>query len=144
VIAFAPIVVRSREARLGGPFGPIPEALVLSLVLASSGCNEATGPEREISGQQLYEQYCARCHGTTGRPDPNDTTMKVMPRDLSDRRIVDNLSDESIKGIVRAGSPNMPAFRDQFTDGALLVMVAYVRSLSGSEGKRGKPTDEAP
>jgi mono/diheme cytochrome c family protein len=118
-------------------------ALGISILLAVSGCSEATGPEREISGQQLYEQYCARCHGTTGRPDTTETTMKVQPRDLSDRRIVDSLSDESIKGIVRAGSPNMPAFRDQFTDGALLVLVAYVRSLSGSEGKRGKPT-EAP
>lgn len=116
--------------------------LGLLVVFATSGCGEVTGPEHEISGQQLYEQYCARCHGTSGRPDPNETTMKVQPRDLSDRRIVDNLSDESIKGIVRSGSPNMPAFRDQFTDGALLVLVAYVRSLSGSEGRRGRP-DEA-
>lgn len=118
--------------------------LGLSVVFAASGCNETTGPEHELSGQQLYEQYCARCHGSTGRPDPNDTTMKVQPRDLSDRRIVDSLSDEAIKGIVRQGSPNMPEFREQFTEGALLVLVAYVRSLSGSEGKRGRTAEDAP
>jgi mono/diheme cytochrome c family protein len=112
----------------------------LSSLFATSGCSEATGPEREISGQQLYEQYCARCHGTTGRPAPEH----AQARDLSDRRIVDTLSDESIKGIVRQGSPNMPPFRDQFTDGSLLVLTAYVRSLSGSEGKRGKSMDDAP
>jgi len=113
-----------------------------------AGCSETTGPEREISGQQLYEQYCARCHGVTGRPE----TPQTQVRDLSDARIVDTLSDEAIKGIVRGGIPRgcggpnapacqMPAFRDHFTDGALLVLVAYVRSLSGSQGKRGHAAD---
>lgn len=113
-------------------------AAFVFLVVVTSACQEATGPEREISGQQLYEQYCARCHGTTGRPMQGQT----QARDLSDRRIVDTISDEAIKGAIRNGRPPaMPAFRDQFTDGALNVLIAYVRSLSGSEGKHTRPSD---
>jgi mono/diheme cytochrome c family protein len=108
------------------------------LVLATSACQETTGPVREISGQQLYEQYCARCHGVTGRPVGPSTA-----RDLSDRRIVDTISDEAMKGVIRNGSrgPEMPPFREQFTDGALNVLIAYVRSLSGSEGKHIRPSE---
>jgi mono/diheme cytochrome c family protein len=108
------------------------------LVLATSACQETTGPVREISGQQLYEQYCARCHGVTGRP----TQGQTQARDLSDRRVVDTISDEAFKGVVRNGRPpGMPAFREQFTDGALNVLIAYVRSLSGSEGKHTRPSE---
>ena len=50
--------------------------------------------------------------------------------------------DEAMKGAIRNGRPpNMPPFRDQFTDGALNVLVAYVRGLSGSEGKHTRPSD---
>lgn len=109
------------------------------LVVVTSACQEATGPEREISGQQLYEQYCARCHGATGRP-----SGQTQARDLSDRRIVDTISDEAMKGAIRNGRPpTMPPFREQFTDGALNVLVAYVRSLSGSEGKHTRPSEDS-
>jgi mono/diheme cytochrome c family protein len=113
-------------------------ALGLFFVLVTFGCQETTGPEREISGQILYEQYCARCHGTTGRPVPE----QPQARDLSDKRIVDTISDESMKGVIRNGRPpGMPAFREQFTDASLSVLVAYVRSLSGSEGKHTRPSE---
>lgn len=123
-------------------------ALGLSCILALAGCGESTGPERELSGQRLYEQYCARCHGPTGRPEDPQT----QTRDLSDARIVDTISDERMMGVIRSGIPSgcnkpgrppcqMPPFAEHFTDAALLVLVAYVRSLSGSQGKRGRPAD---
>ncbi len=109
-------------------------AVVGALVIAAA-CGEATGPEREISGQQLYEQYCARCHGADGRPTPE----QPQARNLADRRIVDALSDEAIFMIVQRGrEPGMPAFGDQFTEASLSVLVAYVRSLSGSRGSHAR------
>ena len=111
------------------------------MLFATSGCSEATGPEREIDGRQLYEQYCARCHGLDGRPVPE----QPQARNLADRRIVDNLSDQAIEMMIENGrEPSMPAFRGQFTEASLMVLVAYVRSVSGSPGSHVRPADREP
>ncbi|HWB81944.1 MAG TPA: cytochrome c [Nannocystaceae bacterium] len=113
-------------------------ATALAFVVA---CNETVGPERDIDGQVLYEQYCARCHGLDGRPVPE----QPQARNLADRRIVDSLSDQAIEMMVKNGrEPSMPAFRDQFTEASLMVLIAYVRSLSGSQGSHTRPEERAP
>ena len=38
--------------------------------------------------------------------------------------------------------PRMPAFGDRFTDGALEVLVAHVRSLSGTSGEHARRVDD--
>lgn len=116
---------------------------VALLVLACpllAGCKEATGPEREISGKQLYDQYCARCHGLDGSGIGDDEGRQAKP--LNDPRVMAQLSDEAIKGVIMAGRPGgpgqpplMPAFGDVFTEARLMVLVAYVRSLSQPETK---------
>ncbi len=112
---------------------------VLACVLASSvgACESATGPRREISGQVIYDQYCARCHGPDGKP--------VVPGapDFSDPNVMAGLSDMGIKGIIKRGaegrrnpatgdvvSEGMPGFGEQFTEATLMVLVSYLRSLA--------------
>jgi len=118
-----------------------PRTLLAVPLALALGCTETVGPEREIDGQQLYEQYCARCHGLEGRPVPE----QPQARNLADRRIVDSLSDQSIEMMIKNGrEPSMPAFRDQFTEASLMVLVAYVRSLSGSQGSHVRPAEQEP
>jgi mono/diheme cytochrome c family protein len=125
-------------------------------LLAAAGCGNATGPEHEISGKVLYDQYCARCHGEDGTPVYKELSS------LNDRRLMDQISDMAFDGIVRGGRPAlrdaagkdvvpaMPAFGEQFTDATMMVLVAYVRSFSGSMGPHareepeGDPKVEAP
>lgn len=115
-------------------------AIAVFTTLAVGACSEVTGPERPIEGKKLFDQYCARCHGVDGRGVPE----QPQARDLSDIRIVDNLSDDSIEGTIRMGRPPaMPAFADQFTEATLKVLVAYVRSLSGSKGSHARPREAA-
>jgi mono/diheme cytochrome c family protein len=106
------------------------------LLLAIASCSEVTGPERTIDGEQIYNQYCARCHGFDGRGVPE----QPQARDLSDVRVMQNLSDEQIKRTIQMGRPPaMPAFGDQFTEASLMVLVAYVRTLSdASRGDAAK------
>ncbi len=99
------------------------------------GCRGPTGPERELDGQRLYNQHCARCHGVDGAP----TSQSPQARDLSDIQVVGLLRDDHMKRTIRMGRPpNMPAFGGRFTDAALDVLVAHVRSLSGSRGQHAK------
>lgn len=99
---------------------------LLGAALALAGCHEPTGPEREISGERLYQQHCARCHGPDGKG------LKEVPgvRDLTDRGVMSTISDERIRTAIRMGRPpTMPAFT-HFAEPSLKVLAAYVRQLS--------------
>lgn len=91
-----------------------------------------------MSGQQIYERQCARCHGLDGRP----TKASPTARDLTNRGYVDGLGDKQIRAAIMAGRPigaapgqpnTMPAFGNQFSEPELKVLVGYVRSLSNAE-----------
>jgi len=124
-------------------------ALALAQLL---GCSKV-GPEVEIEGEVLYNQYCARCHGVQGIPvhglDPPCVDSPTLPGcagSFRDRQRMDRLQDEVFKGAVLAGRPatrrrngiapsnGMPAFPNQFTDATMMVLIAYVRGMSGSQG----------
>lgn len=98
------------------------------VVLALAGCTQPTGPELPISGEQLYNQYCARCHGVDGVPTAEAPTASSF----ADPVVVERLSDETMKGVIRMGRGQMPGFGDRFTDATLQVFIAYVRALPGT------------
>jgi mono/diheme cytochrome c family protein len=112
-----------------------------------SGCSNAAGPEQSMSGEQLYNRQCARCHGLDGRP------TKVAPgaRDLSNRSYIDSLGNKAIRAAIMGGRPVgvppdqqlMPAFGNQFSDPELEVLIGYVRSLSNPELGPQQLTPEA-
>lgn len=96
--------------------------------LAASACNDPTGPTTEINGQQIYEQYCARCHGFDGSGVPDQPAAQGRLNNLA---IMSSRSDQQVMGVIRAGKPPaMPGFAGEFTDAKLRVLTAYVRSLS--------------
>ena len=112
-----------------------------ALALAVSGCSQAAGPERELSGQVVYDRHCARCHGRDGRPTKEAPTA----RDLSNGSYMRSLSDRAIRRTIMMGKPPaMPAFGGQFLDPELALLVAYVRTLAppppeAEEAERGSP-----
>ena len=101
-------------------------ALALALVFGAGGCSEPTGPELPIDGPRLYNQHCARCHGVDGKGLPEVPGV----RNLTDKNMMEMLSDERIKATIRMGKPpTMPAFT-HFHEPTLKVLVAYVRQFS--------------
>lgn len=108
---------------------PVARAAALVGVLVGAGCSEPTGPERPISGERLFLQNCARCHGADGKGAPE---APAGTRDLTQAGVMSTLSDERIKATIRMGKPpNMPAFGNRFAEPSLKVLVAYVRGLAG-------------
>ena len=110
-------------------------SILLASCFALGGCSDPTGPETPISGQHLYEQYCARCHGSDGAGTAESPGSAGK---LNNAARMGNLSDEQVMGIIRAGRPGpqpgmpvaMPGFADQFTEAKLMVLTAYVRQLA--------------
>nr|WP_255216751.1 cytochrome c [Pseudenhygromyxa sp. WMMC2535] len=103
----------------------------------STGCSQTAGPEQTLSGKQIYDRHCARCHGDDGRP----TKASPGARDLSNRSYIDSLGDKKIRAAIMSGRPAMgpgqppamPAFGNQFSEPELQVLIGYVRSLSNPE-----------
>jgi mono/diheme cytochrome c family protein len=112
-----------------------------------SGCSNAAGPEQPMSGEQLYNRHCARCHGLDGR------STKVAPtaRDLSNRSYIDSLGNKAIRATIMSGRPVgappeqqvMPAFGNQFSEPELELLIGHVRSLSNPELGPEQLTPEA-
>jgi cytochrome c oxidase cbb3-type subunit 3 len=122
-------------------------APLLAVLLA--GCTVVTGQEQALSGREVYERNCARCHGKDGRG------TKDMPsaKDLTNATAMRELPDERLRGVIMEGKPpNMPAFGGELMEPSLKVLVAYVRSLSDPEavgatrppGERAAAEDAAP
>lgn len=106
-------------------------AAVFALMVGA--CAQPTGPEHQISGERMFNQYCARCHGIDGVPTKDAPTASSF----ASAAVVERLSDEKIKGVIRKGQGQMPGFGERFTEATLQVFVAYVRTLP--EGGGGAP-----
>lgn len=56
----------------------------LTIVATAGVVLAACAPERQVSGRALYADYCASCHGATGRGDgPAAARLGKAPADLS-------------------------------------------------------------
>lgn len=121
-------------------------ALPVVLSLGALACGDPTGPTTEIRGKQIYEQYCARCHGFDGAGVPEQPAAQGR---LSSLAVMSSKSDQQIMGVIRAGKPPaMPGFAGEFTEAKLMVLTAYVRTLSlpgagqqGAAPAQAKPAD---
>ena len=86
-------------------------------------------------GRRAYRKYCVQCHGYYGRGDGTSAAhLEPPPRDHTDARVMDPLSDRMIAETIRFGGtdrgfPGMPAFPKVPLDD-VVALVAYIRSLS--------------
>ena len=119
--------------------GGFPCTLVaVALVALSSSAHAAPTPTSAVrSGQALYRQYCAVCHGDGGKGDgPSATGFATKPADLTDGRLLNPLPDEFLTSVIGNGgpaeglSPGMPAFGKFLGQTQIRDVVAYLRSLA--------------
>ena len=89
------------------------------------------------AGAAHYQQYCASCHGPTGRGDgPVGAALDPKPADHSDASYMDELDDEHLFKVVKYGgtavdrSPLMAPWGGTLTDAEIVEVIAFVRSLS--------------
>lgn len=115
--------------------------LPLALSMGVLACGDPTGPTTPIDGKQIYDQYCARCHG------PDGSGVAEQPAALgrlNNLAFMSSKNDQQLMGVIRAGKPpTMPGFAGEFTEAKLMVLTAYVRSLSlpgaGAAAGEAKP-----
>lgn len=132
----------------------VPVVCVVALVALGGtayGQSDAGSESRHAAGKQLYDKYCAQCHGETGRgdgiaaprtlPKPRDFTRgKYKIRTTPSGRLP---TDADIERAIRLGLPytSMPGW-PQFSDAQVRQMVAYIKSFNPdfeNPDKHGEP-----
>ena len=92
-------------------------------------------PKTATPVQRTYLTRCAPCHGANGHGSWRATIFFIRPGDLTDRRVMAQLSDDYIFSLIKnggaaIGKPGMPAFGYHLSDPEIRTLVAYVRTLS--------------
>lgn len=98
-------------------------------------------PQKVTQGQELYNQYCAACHGANGEGQPDwkipseDGSFKPPPHDNSGHTW--HHDDGLLLEIIARGSDfpqtQMPTFGNQLSDEEILAILEYLKSWWGPE-----------
>lgn len=93
-------------------------------------------------GRKLYSSYCATCHGDSGKGDgPAGKALPVKPADHTDAKVMNGFTDKFLFEIISKGgaavgkSAFMPSWGGVLKDNQVRDLVAYVRSIGGSQPK---------
>ncbi len=111
------------------------ETVVIGLALALFLTSMAFGQDA-AKGKATFEQYCASCHGSSGKGDgPAGGALNPKPKDLTTPGYVKGLKDDYMTKLIKEGgqavgkSPLMPPWGSALKDDDVKNVIAYVRSL---------------
>ena len=89
------------------------------------------------AGKEIYEQYCALCHGPQGKGDGSlSANLDPKPRNHTDGAYMNTLTDAHLLKVVGEGgaaaglSPIMPAWKDILAAQQIQDVVSFVRTLA--------------
>jgi mono/diheme cytochrome c family protein len=87
-------------------------------------------------GKKLYGQFCASCHGQSGKGDgAAAAALNPKPRDHTDKEYMSKMSDADMLNVIKNGgasigrSPLMPPWGASLKDEQIQDIVAYIRTL---------------
>lgn len=116
-------------------------ALVTVGLLTVFGFAGEAGAQENQLGKEVYDQWCAHCHGENGDGEGVAATrVKPKPRDFTSGKYKIRMTttgniptDDDLKNAIRKGLPysSMPAFTANYiSDRELDALVEYVKSFS--------------
>ena len=81
--------------------------------------------------KNAYEENCLMCHGETGKGDgPMAGMLKEKPPDVSDAKLMSEMSDGEIFWIITKGVKPMPPFESKLSEEDRWSLVHLMRSMS--------------
>lgn len=91
--------------------------------------NVPVNTARASSGQLIYEQNCAVCHGEKGYGDgPGGAALPVKPFDLTTHVLLHD--EQYLYATILNGRGYMPAFGSRLSQDQILDVIAYTRLLA--------------
>ena len=95
------------------------------------------------TGQEIFEQMCAGCHGTQGNGQEG-TKAGFVPRiaTLANKEYMASVPDDYLVMIIKKGGAYMgkiaamPAWEHKFNDEQVDALVAHIRTFTGTAEKK--------
>ncbi len=93
---------------------------------------------KNMNGKQIYELFCAKCHGIDGKgniPDEIKQNWDVPPPDFTDGYFNTREARNDWYAVIKYGGPArglsqvMPAFGDIFTDEQIYDIIEHIKSF---------------
>ena len=136
---------------------PLVLLIAPALVMAGGApTNSGSVPAEVTEGRQIYEQYCAACHGWQGEgaadwnkpdekgempPPPHDETGHTWRH--SDSMLVRMIAEGWRHPFNKTDRLTMPAFKDILTDQEIRSVIEYLKTLR-TEDQRRYQQNESP
>jgi mono/diheme cytochrome c family protein len=93
------------------------------------------------AAKPVYNEYCANCHGDSGKGDGSDAMMyDPAPSDLTEPKHMNHITDGEIFYQITQGRKPMPSFRKKLTEEQRWQLVILVRSFTASTTPPAAPT----
>ena len=104
----------------------------------TAGGHSATAhTEVLLRGQHMFVQYCASCHGESGKGDgPGGANLSIKPQDLTLGAVMNPLTNEFLHRAISDGpqsvglSSLMPPFKPQLGDRQIDEIIQYIRTMA--------------
>lgn len=103
----------------------------------------ATAPASAADVKETYKFYCAQCHGLTGKGDgPNAKELGTDPRNFTEAKEMEKLSDADLKNVILDGGPSvskselMPPWGKTLAAADVDALVKHLRELCKCVGKK--------
>jgi len=102
-------------------------------------------PATAAETEKVFKFYCAQCHGLGGKGDgPNVTKdFPVSPRNFTNAKEMNKLSDADLKNVIMDGGPSvsksamMPPWGKTLTEEQVDGLIKHLRALCKCKGKQG-------
>ena len=83
------------------------------------------------AAKPVYNEYCANCHGDSGKGDGSDAMMyDPGPSNLTEPKHMNSLTDGEIFYQITQGRKPMPSFRKKLTEEQRWQLVILVRTFA--------------
>jgi mono/diheme cytochrome c family protein len=99
-------------------------AAVAAMALLVAACSLG-GPREDATGEEIYAQLCARCHGA-------DLDGGIGPG-LGPGSTSEHESDEFLEFTIMNGRGRMPSFSSSLDESQLDRLVGYIREVEADE-----------
>lgn len=95
--------------------------------------------------RDIYFEECVQCHGERGQGDgPQARSHYPLPADLTDPKLLRNVTDGEIFYQISQGRRPMPSFKNRLTQDQRWQLVLLMRSLSEPASSGSTPARPAP
>jgi mono/diheme cytochrome c family protein len=94
------------------------------------------------AAKPVFSEYCANCHGDSGKGDGSDAMMyDPAPSNLTEPQHMNHLTDGEIFYQITQGRKPMPSFRKKLTEDQRWQLVILVRSFAAPAAPTPAPTN---